>query len=163
MEVICIAMVFCATVLSQYEVPIVKGSVSKWPEAIGEVILSHSYNEGQYFYQLEKFDKVWQYKNGTWIQYSVKEKYWMQAIPSQSLQPQLIDLATQEIKTVEWVYANIYNKGLTLQTCFTRENDTYWGRLFITTERTRTWQQNSMMPFPWVKKSSGRMMRLINF
>jgi hypothetical protein len=91
------------------------------------ILIAHNSQDGQYFDEINVGNLI-RYYDGEWKDYRVTEVLRYRAIPSNSLTPTLFDGAWH---STAWVYGNIYNKSLILQTCIYKDGDWQWGRLFV--------------------------------
>jgi hypothetical protein len=122
--VICVFFLFCSMIINSPTAPLYDGAVARYAS---NVLIAHNSNDGQYFDEINVGNLV-RYYNGEWKDYRVTEVLRYRAIPSDSLAPTLFDGAWH---STAWVYGNIYNKSLILQTCIYKDGDWQWGRLFV--------------------------------
>jgi hypothetical protein len=97
-------------------------------------LLAHNYLSGRYFFAITSgADLILVYGDGKTSHYTVSEIGDYQRLSLTDLRSDFMDLATNEKKSVDEVFAHYYQQEgvLTLQTCITQNGISDWGVRFI--------------------------------
>ncbi|HQV93590.1 MAG TPA: hypothetical protein PLA27_04815 [Anaerolineales bacterium] len=100
-------------------------------------LLAHNYLAGESFSLLEEGQLIYLiYGDGKIETYIVREFMRFQALDSNSLTSDFVDLESGERISSTRLFFQVFNRpgGLTLQTCINADGNLSWGRLFIIAE-----------------------------
>jgi len=101
--------------------------------AIG--LLAHNYLAGENFINLQAGQEVRIiYGDGTITSYTINSIHTYQALDSHNTSGKFVDLNSGAIYSASEMFAMYYQGGdhVTFQTCFLKDGNSSWGRLFIT-------------------------------
>lgn len=99
-------------------------------------LLAHNHKAGKKFSNLKVGDKIYMNPSSKMGERTVKEIKQYQALSPNDVYSAFIDLATNQTKTADEVFKEVYGKDkrTVLQTCISKDGNNEWGRMFIIAE-----------------------------